>query len=526
VNDWAPLARALTVRLVRTPSVNGTRDEAQFAPLLRDLLAEWPYFRQHPDHLWLEAVPDDVLGRQNVLALVRGEASRTVVLSGHFDVVDTTSYGEARAIATEPEQLRHHLLTRLRQLPQDLDAGQARMDLESGAFLPGRGMLDMKSGLGAALAVLSRFAELPRRPGSLLLVATPDEENASLGMRAAAPRLADMARHHGLTLEAGINLDATADPGEGAAGPVVALGGVGKLLLSALTVGRETHACYPQLGVNAAVLAAQLVLAFEGAPELTDHADGEAGPPPATLGTRDLKPGYDVTTPGRAWSIWNVITQRMTSSEVLRRASEVARRNLAGGVQLLTFAELRAAAFRRGGAALVQGWQEQAVQVAGQDLDLPEQSRALTEFLWDASGLGGPAVVLGFASLPYPAVSPGTDPRSQQLHRVVRRAAREVSALLDIPIPVHRYLPVISDMSFLAPIDVAELHVTAANTPPWDAGVRWNLDQAGHLRLPMVNIGPWGRGYHGWLERVNVRYAFEGLPELIWRAVLGVLEEE
>jgi arginine utilization protein RocB len=40
---------------------------------------------------------------------------------------------------------------------------------------------------------------------------------------------------------------------------------------------------------------------------------------------------------------------------------------------------------------------------------------------------------------------------------------------------------------------------------------------AGH---PCINIGPWGRDYHHWLERLHAPYAFETLP----RALLSVID--
>jgi len=37
---------------------------------------------------------------------------------------------------------------------------------------------------------------------------------------------------------------------------------------------------------------------------------------------------------------------------------------------------------------------------------------------------------------------------------------------------------------------------------------------------PCINIGPWGRDYHTWLERLHAPYAFETLP----RVLLSVIE--
>ena len=51
---------------------------------------------------------------------------------------------------------------------------------------------------------------------------------------------------------------------------MVALGSIGKQLLTAFVAGKEAHACYPQDGVNAAYLGAELLTEFELAPELAE----------------------------------------------------------------------------------------------------------------------------------------------------------------------------------------------------------------------------------------------------------------
>ena len=38
---------------------------------------------------------------------------------------------------------------------------------------------------------------------------------------------------------------------------------------------------------------------------------------------------------------------------------------------------------------------------------------------------------------------------------------------------------------------------------------------AGLPRFPAVNVGPWGRDYHHWLERTHDGYTFRVLPDLV-----------
>ena len=70
--DWSQVVRALTLALVRLPSVTGTPGEVRFTQELHTILAAHPYFRDHPQHVWHERIPTDPHNRENVYALVRG----------------------------------------------------------------------------------------------------------------------------------------------------------------------------------------------------------------------------------------------------------------------------------------------------------------------------------------------------------------------------------------------------------------------------------------------------------------------
>lgn len=538
-------ARDLAIAMTGWPSVTATADEARWPHRLAEWLRSLPYFQEHPEHCEVLPIPGDPHGRANLMALVRGSGDAVVTLAGHFDTVPIDDYTDLEPLATSPDALRAALLSRLET------AGTHRLahdDLASGAFLPGRGLLDMKSGLAAGLAVLEAFAAEPAREGNLLLIATADEEDRSVGMRAAADALPDVLAELGLRPVLGLNLDALIDNGDGSEGRVIALGCIGKLLLSAFVVGRDAHACYPLNGVNAAHLAAELVCALEYAPELGEEAAGELASPPTALGSRDLKSLYNVTTPSRAWVIWNVLTQRRRATDVLRIASGLAREAMqrartrleeraaaltSGPVlgsgwddlPVIGFAELRTLAASRD-PDFIERFATRAVELMGRsDLDLPSRCRILTELTWEAASLEGPAIVLGFASMPYPAVNLPDTPAAATLEAKVRRVAAQASARHETSIRLVRHLPVIVDMSFLGQIDAEDLRHAAENTPIWGSSIRWDLTRPPTPGIPMLNVGPWGRDYHHWLERVHEPYAYGVLPELVRDLAAAALEE-
>ena len=358
--------------------------------------------------------------------------------------------------------------------------------------------------------------------GNLLFVATPDEEDRSAGMRAAAAQIAMLAKEQGLDIALAINLDSIADDGDGSFGRSIAFGSIGKLLLTAFIVGREAHACYPFQGINANYLAAELLTAFECAPELAELTGPEIAAPAdgapcqgseIRLQCHDAGAGLALLEHLAASSFGTGRARhRVERSEkcdaarghaARERAQKLKQSAFAADIPVLTYAELAASLDRsvleRLGRELAQG-----------TLDLPARSLRVTQEAWRLSGRVGPAVVLGFGSIPYQAVSFGD---AALKARILAAAGRDVT-------PIN-YFPGISDMSFLGQGngDVADC---AANTPIW--GTSFTL--APSPAYPIVNIGPWGRDYHHWLERLNAPYAFDILPGVVSRVAKAALEAD
>jgi arginine utilization protein RocB len=410
----------------------------------------------------------------------------------------------------------------------------------------------MKSGLAAGIAVQEHFAE-GTPSGNILLIATPDEEANSCGMRAAAERLPGLIESLNLDPIAAINLDVTVDRGDGREGQAIFLGSVGKVLPAVYLAGRETHAGAPFDGVNPNLLAAEITRRVECNVELSDVAEGEATPPPVSLKQIDLKPHYDVTTPAAAWCAYNLLTHGRTAGQVLpimqrlvtealddvvASLREQARRfEVLSGQRIsppswqprvYTFAELRAAALHHGGASAADAVQALLSELEHDPaIDIPHLSRRVVELLWALSGLTGPAAVLAFASLYYPPVHvSGNSPRQLRVRAGVEREAAAFTRDTGVPIRIRQFFPGISDMSFLGCVEQSgDIDVMAANTPAWGTRIRHDYGVLQTLDLPTLNIGPWGRDYHQRTERVYTPYAFGQVPELIRRIIAVLLND-
>lgn len=148
-------------------------------------------------------------------------------------------------------------------------------------------------------------------------------------------------------------------------------------------------------------------------------------------------------------------------------------------------------------------------------------SREITAALVALADLTGPAVVLGFGALHYPATQLGDAPLDRVLAAAASAHTAELAQETGQSLRVRRYFAGISDMSFLGqPGGGAGEDALARHTPH---AAHIGPAPADALHFPVVNIGPWGRDSHQRLERVHVPYSFGVVPELLWRISHTVL---
>jgi arginine utilization protein RocB len=542
--DFHAFAKRWAFALTSKPSVTGSTDEAAFGSWLADALRKDPAFAEA--RIWaFPVVPGD--DRHCVAMLLRGRGAQTVILTGHYDTVTFDDYGDLSGFATRPADLAEALRTRLTLNAETPAEKRACADLASGEFLPGRGLLDMKSGLAAGLAVVAAFAAKANRSGNLLFIAVPDEEANSAGARCAARQLPSIASQHSLDFIGAVNLDAIADDGDGVTGRVIALGTVGKLLPTAFVVGVPVHSGFPLNGVNAAAVAAAIAARVEWASELTDESSTEPGTAPTLLSLRDGKVGYDVTAPATAFATFNVLNYRRNPAEVLERFDRLCKeavsdhltalrhrvkqsRNTAKVTEIPTafpiyrYEAVEAAALARDCSNEAR-LRASAAVLARNGMSFPEQCRLMTAEAWTLSGLAGPAVVVGFGSTPYLPTALSDTQAGRRMRAAAQAAAATEAERHGTFVTCTDYFAGISDMSFFGEAEEADLTIVSRNTPLWREGVNWP-DKNGLANIPTINIGPWGRDYHTPLERLHLGYAFNVVPRLIGDVVQALLVDD
>ena len=534
-NTWYQIIHDYTQRLVAMRSVSPGKDEVQVAREILRMLHEDGLATRYTAS-GLDAIESDPFGRQNAYAFLQGQSATTLVLLGHFDTVDTADYGPLEPWALDPPGLAARL-----DALTDIASGEDNSD-----WMFGRGVADMKSGVAINIALIRRLAREEHFPLSVVLLATPDEENESAGVLQGVQLLLRLREQYGLHYIGAINTDYTTATYPGDRQRYIYTGTVGKLLPSFLCIGRESHAGAPFQGLDANLLAAELIRDLSMNDELCDTVRGQITAPPVTLHASDLKDHYDVQLPFAASFYLNVLTfttdpamllERLRAhaenvlARLLQRIDETEWRWLQVGNEqgrlerpqprsgtVLTYADLYAETVRKYGehyvnSALMEVWEPIT-------LDKRERSLHLVRRLWSLSGRQGPAIIIAYAPPYYPYISatPGA------LHEAVKSI---VQAHPEHPLVMREYFPLLSDMSYLRLEAGLDLSALKANMPLWrDSGPdflpgAYTLPLAAieQLDLPIVNWGPYGRGAHQRHESVLMSYSFGTLPQLLYETL-------
>ena len=167
----------MSIDFTSVQSVVDTEGEIVMAEKIYDTMSQIDYYKKNPEKLYYIDLKDDLIGRKIVVAELNGEkkpSDKTIVLIGHFDTVGISDYGPLKEYSTQPAEL----IERFRELklPEEV-----REDLESGKYMFGRGLFDMKSGDAIIIAIMEEISkDLANFEGNLIYAAVCDEEGKGL----------------------------------------------------------------------------------------------------------------------------------------------------------------------------------------------------------------------------------------------------------------------------------------------------------------------------------------------------------
>lgn len=536
----------VALQLTEVFSVVDTKGEIEISDKVYEILSKIPYFQSHPEDLFFVHTNDEI-GRKSVVAVLRGnkKSNKTVVTIGHTDTVGISDYGDLSEYANRP----HELAERFKNVKLD---EASKRDLESGEFLFGRGIFDMKSGDAVLMVLLEELAkDLDNLEGNVIFAAVCDEEANSGGMLSVVPKLVEMQEKEGFEYLALLDTDyITADfPGDETKN--IYIGTVGKLMPSFLVVGKETHVGESFNGIDPNEIASAIMTRVNMNTEFCDVIDGEVSLPPISLQLRDQKTEYSVQIAKKTVLFFNYATHTSTPDMVLDKMKNAAHEAFESVVVKLNEQYKKFCEVAPNGnyttlpwKARVMSYNELLAKVKEENpniekvlqeynaellkdanLDNRTFSQKMVEKLHASWSDQDPVVVVYFSPPYYPHIYiDGANPKDKALIDAVDNAVKTTET--DYKLAYRKFFPYISDLSYAAaPKDPAIIAALKNNMPGFGTKYTLPLEDMQKLSLPVLDIGCFGFDAHKFTERVEKRYSYTVTPELVYKTIMNLLEK-
>ncbi|OZM56322.1 hypothetical protein CIB95_12975 [Lottiidibacillus patelloidae] len=521
--------------LVAVPSISETAGEIAVAENIHNQLSSLDYFKRNKEFLTLHPTHD---GRKFLTAFVKKKnATKTVILLSHFDVVDIEDYGNFKHLAFQMEELTNAM----KEKKHNFD-NVVQEDIENSEeeWLFGRGSMDMKAGVALQMAMIERAAA-GEFEGNLLMVSVPDEEVNSVGMLSAVPVLKQMKEQYNLEFVACLNSEPMFKNHPKDTNKYIYTGSVGKLLPSFFCLGAETHVGEPYSGLNSNFMVSKITNFFELNTDFCEFVDGEMTPPPTNLIQKDFKEKYSVQTPHSSVTMINLIymkrklkeiTEKLLSSvkevatsieeHYTKSAESVLTNPKKVSVNVFTYDELLQYAISLHGKEEIERRQNYLITNRGNDGDRDFSAKLVQDLAFLCKDKA-PMIVMFYSPPFYPAVS---SMENEFIQSVANKTVTNFKEKFGVNVVKQNYFAGLSDLSFvqLKETDEDILQVTN-NTPLFNKGYSLPVKEIQELNIPVINIGPFGRDPHQRTERLETNYSFEKLPIVLKDSIKDLLSK-
>ncbi len=535
----------ITMALTAELSVVDTPGELDSVRKVYEIFEAMPYYKKNPKDLFYVDLNDE-LGRKSVIAILRGQkakSNKTIVMIGHTDTVGISDYGNLAEFANKP----YELMERLKDLQL---TPAAKRDLESGEYLFGRGIFDMKAGDAIIMAIMEEIAnDLENFEGNLIFAAVCDEESNSGGMFAVVPKLAEMMDTEGFEYLALLDTDYMTAEFEGDENKYVYIGTVGKLMPSFFVVGKETHVGEAFNGVDPNEISSAIMTRINMNTEFCDVVDGEVSLPPISLYQRDQKTEYSVQVGKTAVLYFNYATHSSTPDMVLDKMKNAALEAFEGVVlklneqykkfcdmassreykplpwkaRVITYTELleKVKAENPDTEKILKAYNDEMMK--DKSIDTRVFAQRMVEKLHSLWKDQDPVVVVYFSPPYYPHIYiDGSNPKDKALIDAVDYAVKTTKT--DYKLVYKKFFPYISDLSYgAAPKDPAIIAALKNNMPGFGTRYTMPLEDMQKLSLPVLDIGSFGHDAHKFTERLEKNYSFKIVPELVYKTIMNLL---
>lgn len=516
--------KALTLDLVKIDSVNGNHQgEKKVSKYIADYFKKIAYFKKNKNQVFTY--------KESVIAYIKGKTNKTIILMGHVDTAGIDDYKTIKEYAFDSEKLKTKLKEKF-ELTEDI-----LKDLNSGDYMFGRGILDMKSGVASNMTVMKYFANnLDELNGSLVFIAESDEEGNSKGIIDCLDILAEIKDKEKFDYKVTINTDFNTGVNSKDDNRYIHVGTVGKLLPSFLIFGKEAHVGNPFNGFDPNFLNSEINKLISYNCDFCD-IDRGSSVPPVCLKMKDTKDAYTVQTALKAYSYYNYMLYNSSPSEVLNKAKDIAIKAFDNTINYLNkeykrYCSLNKLKYQKlPWSTNVYTYDEwcklltktnknfnsemtsfsKKLHEDKPNLDIRDFAYEIVNKTYDYYPSKKPVVVAFFASMFYA----NTVSKDKKLEDCVLKAIDSIKKETNRTIKLAPYYPYISDMSFMSTsISNKENKDMLANSPGHGYSYTYPYAKIKNINTSLVNIGVYGKDGHEFSERVDTYHSFKNVPNL------------
>lgn len=532
---------------VKTESFTNTINEKKAEEFFLDYFSKIPYFKNTPGSYGIYEIENDALNRNVCYAFLKGRGQDTIVFIHHNDIVGVEDFKLLKKYAFSPEELKAQLLRIKNTLSKD-----AKKDLEEDTFIFGRGVCDMKGGGSIQIALLKRYSELENFNGNIVLIAVPDEENLSAGMRSAVRLLSELQDKYNLKYKLMINTEPHQRKDDETG--VFSEGSVGKIMPFVYVRGYLAHAGKVFEGLNPIHIMSKIVSRTELNMDFSDVEGKEAAPPPTWLYLKDSKEQYDVSMPLSVKGCFGILTLNQTPQSILEKVKNICEESFdeviddmnnsfrrfakATGLPLkylpweskvVNFQELFREAEAAYGEEFIREYNKEleilGQKLKGNEISIIHCNFELIEFIYGYIDDIKPRIVYGLIPPYYPNVSnlfiDDLDENVSSLSDNLKKFTQEE---FNQNYNTEYFYTGISDLSYSSIEKSGEIYKALEESMPllgqfYDVPV----ELIEKISMPCINIGPWGKDFHKMTERVNKEDLYIRTPRIINKAISLIL---
>lgn len=533
-------------RLIEVRGISGTDEEVKAAHKIQEILYEIPYFQQHREKVKMVPIEEDPFERCIVTAYAEccPKSKKTVILTGHYDVVDVEEFGHLKDKAYNVEEITKCI----NEMPLDEDS---QKDYESEKWIFGRGTADMKFGHALCIELLRHFSEEGGINGNLLYVAVCGEETNSEGMLRAVPFFNEFAENQGIEYEALLLAECyMMEDQANDKNRYIHFGASGKVMPMFFFVGESTHAGEPFLGIDPNLMAGEVYRRLHMNTELCQTSASETTPPPVCLKNKDLKTTYSVSTPLYTASYYNIVTVDLDPEVMIDKLEQIAEESFEAS---LKFIEEKCNQFEKNFSvrparypikpcvkvfhqlyqeaktaydgdfdgyikSLIKDWMNEKLEM--QDIAIKTVKR-----IYELSPDKKPMIIISIIPPYYPDVYPDKEElKVKKLLRCVDDVIAYAKGKYGETLKLKDYYMGISDMSYIGLDSERNFDRLFENVVGVNQMYSLPEKDLKKFNVPGIVLGGYGKDFHKHTERLEIHYNFDVLPDLYEYIIKDILD--